>query len=138
MSRKDFYHDRVRQALIREGWTITHAPYLFDTDPELITDLGTERTIAAERENEKIAVEIKSFLGSSQVVDLQRAIGQYTLYEEFLKVQEPDRELYLAVPRYAFEDIFDREVGRVAIQKVGLKLIVFFPSGKEDLLWRKP
>lgn len=124
--------------MIREGWTITHDPYLFDTDPELITDLGAERVIGAERESEKIAVEIKSFLGSSQVVDLQRAIGQYTLYEEFLKAQEPDRELYLAVPRYAFENIFDREVGRVAIQKVGLKLIVFSPSGEEDLLWSRP
>jgi hypothetical protein len=96
----------VKQALIQEGWTITHDPYVFDTDPQLSTDLGAERLIAAERESEKIAVEIKSFLTESQVVDLEKAIGQYGLYRRFLKIQDPERELYLAVPRYAYEDIF--------------------------------
>ncbi len=75
MSRRDTYHEIVKQALIKEGWTITHDPYVFDSDPQLATDLGAERLIAAERETEKIAVEIKSFLNQSQVVDLEKAIG---------------------------------------------------------------
>ena len=36
---------------------------------------------------------------------------QYLLYEEFLKIQEPERVLYLAVPTYAHEDIFASQVG---------------------------
>jgi len=135
MSRRDFYHETVKQALIEEGWTITHDPYIFVTDPQLSTDLGAERLIAAERETEKIAVEIKSFLAESQVVDLEKAIGQYGLYRHFLKTQEPDRDLYLAIPQYAYEDIFARQVGRVAIEEFGLKLIVFSPE--ERLLWKK-
>ena len=75
MSKRDKYHDTVKQALINEGWTITHDPYLFQTDPKLATDLGAERLLAAERGYERIAVEVKSFLRSSQVVDLEEALG---------------------------------------------------------------
>jgi hypothetical protein len=100
MSRRDTYHDIVKHALIREGWTITHDPYMFRSEPELSTDLGAERPIAAEREGEKIAVEIKSFLQVSQVSELEKAIGQYELYTWLLHDQEPDRELYVAVPTH--------------------------------------
>jgi hypothetical protein len=85
MSRKDALHETVKTVLIQEGWTITHDPYLFDSTPQLSTDLGAERTIAAERGLEKIAVEVKSFLNVSQVVDLERAIGQYELYQQLLQ-----------------------------------------------------
>ncbi len=136
MSRRDRYHNIVKQALIRNGWQITHDPYIFETDPELSTDLGAERTIAAERENKKIAIEIKSFLRSSQVVDLERAIGQYELYKRLLHRQEPDRELYLAVPIYAYDGIFSREIGKIAIEEFALKLIIFSLTETEELIWK--
>ena len=114
MSRRDTYHQLVRQALVDDGWTITQDPYYFETVPVLATDLGAERTIAAERGSEKIAVEIKSFLRGSQVVALQRALGQYMLYRAFLKQQEPDRILYMAVPQWAYDDIFASQVDKTA------------------------
>ena len=135
MSRRDFYHETVKEALIQEGWRITHDPYIFDTDPQLSTDLGAERLIAAERETQKIAVEIKSFLAESQVAELEKAIGQYGLYRRFLGLQDPERELYLAIPEYAYENIFTRQVGQIAIEEFGLQLIVF--SSEEGLLWKK-
>lgn len=61
MSKRDKFHDIVKQALEREGWTITHDPYVFKTDPKLAADLGAERLMAAERGYERIVVEIKSF-----------------------------------------------------------------------------
>lgn len=137
MSRKDTYHDWVKSALIREGWTISHDPYFLQSDPKLSIDLGAERTIAAEKGSEKIAVEIKSFIADSQVTELERAVGQYGIYKELLQIQEPDRELYLAVPIDAFENIFSRQVGQVAIKKFKLKLIVFSFS-EAELLWRVP
>lgn len=137
MSRKDTYHDVVKCALIREGWTISHDPYFLQSDPKLSIDLGGQRTIAAERGYEKIAVEIKSFVADSQVVELEKAVGQYGIYQELLQIQEPDRELYLAVPINAFENIFSRQVEQVAIKKFNLKLIVFSFS-EEELLWKLP
>lgn len=30
MAAKDFYHNKLKNALIKEGWLITHDPYIFD------------------------------------------------------------------------------------------------------------
>ena len=55
MSRRDKYHNTVKHALLREGWIITHDPYYFvNTDPQLSTDMGAERLIAAENATQKI------------------------------------------------------------------------------------
>ena len=44
-------------------------------------DLGIEgRFIGAEREDSRIAIEIKEFRGRSAIADLEQAIGQYVLY----------------------------------------------------------
>jgi XisH protein len=137
MSRKDTYHNLVKSALIREGWTISHDPYFLQSDPKLSIDLGAQRTIAAEKGREKIAVEVKSFIADSQVTELERSVGQYGIYEELLQIQEPDRKLYLAVPIDAFENIFNRQVGKVAIKKFQLKLIVF-SFEQEELVWIVP
>ncbi len=137
MSRRDTYHDVVKYALIREGWRISHDPYFLQSDPKLSIDLGVQRTMAAEKGCEKIAVEIKSFIADSQVTELERAIGQYGIYQELLQIQEPERELYLAVPINAFENIFSRQVGKIAIKKFQLKLIVF-SFYEEELLWKFP
>ena len=134
MSRKDTYHYLVKSALIREGWKISHDPYLLKSDPKLSIDLGAERIIAAEKNCDKIAVEVKSFITDSQVTELEKAIGQYGIYEELLKIQEPDRELYLAVPIDAFDNIFSRQVGKIAVKKFNLKLIIFSFS-ESDLQW---
>lgn len=134
MSRKDTYHNLVKSALIKEGWRISHDPYFLQSDPKLSIDLGAERIIAADKNRDKIAVEVKSFIADSQVTELQRSVGQYGIYRELLKIQEPDRELYLAVPIDAFENIFSRQVGKVAINYFQLKLIVF-SFDQEELQW---
>lgn len=137
MSRRDKYHPIVKQALIHEGWTITHDPYSFQTDPPLSTDIGAERVIAAERDHEKIAVEVKSFLAESQVTELERALGQYGLYQGLLEMQEPERELYLAVPENVYANILSRQVGQVAMRYFHLNLIVFSLSEEQPLQWKK-
>jgi hypothetical protein len=137
MSRRDLYHEIVRKALIREGWTITHDPYIINSDPKLAVDMGAERIIAAKREQNRIAVEIKSFVRASQVVDLHDAVGQYAIYDIFLRKQEPERLLYLAVPIHAFENILSREVGQVIVSTLKINLLVYSLSEKEPLIWKK-
>ena len=136
MSKRDQYHETVKAALIKEGWTITHDPYVFQTDPKLAADLGAERLIGAERGYEKIVVEIKSFRRASQVVDLEEAIGQYSLYHLFLRQRDPERKLYLAVPLHAFDNILAREVGRTAIEELKIHVIVYSLSEEEPLQWK--
>jgi hypothetical protein len=60
---KDVFHNSVKAALQKEGWTITHDPYeLAVGGVEMYIDLGAEQLLGAEREGVKIAVEIKSFI----------------------------------------------------------------------------
>jgi hypothetical protein len=113
MPARDTYHNAVKNALIKDGWTITHDPLAVEIDGDrLYIDLGAEQVIAAEKGTRKIAVEIKTFGGPSQMTDMERALGQYILYRIFLRRIEPDRELYLAVPQDVLEDLFQRAPGQ--------------------------
>jgi hypothetical protein len=77
MPAKDTYHDAVRTALIRDGWTITHDPFTISFgNTDVYADLGAERPLAAEKADERIAVEVKSFLGASGLRDFELALGQ--------------------------------------------------------------
>jgi hypothetical protein len=68
---KDLFHDAVKNALIKDGWQITDDPFFLKIGGvELYIDLGAEKLIAAERDNQKIAVEIKSFISSSSLEDV--------------------------------------------------------------------
>ena len=125
MSRRDMYHHLVKHALAKEGWNITHDPYVLLAEPKLAVDLGAERTIAAERGQEKIAVEIKRFRGGNKVADLQEAVGQYSMYQIFLRRQEPTRILYLAVPTYTLDDILSREVGQATNEELKINLLIY-------------
>ena len=45
MPAKDVYHDAVKNALIKDGWTITADPYKIKyKDAELFADLAVEKT----------------------------------------------------------------------------------------------
>jgi hypothetical protein len=65
MPAKDVFHDAVRIGLEKEGWVITDDPLRIEVgDVEMYIDLGAEQVLAA---GEKIAVEIKSFIGTSNI-----------------------------------------------------------------------
>lgn len=113
MPARDTYHNAVKNALVKDGWIITHDPLAIEiAGDRLYIDLGAERVIAAEKGTHKIAVEIKTFGGPSEMADMERALGQYVLYRIFLRRIEPDRELYLAVPQDVLEDLFQRAPGQ--------------------------
>jgi tRNA threonylcarbamoyladenosine modification (KEOPS) complex Pcc1 subunit len=97
---KDRFHDQVKASLVKDFWLITHDPYSIQISEavKLKIDLGAESTIAAERDQEKIAVEIKSFITDSDISEFHAALGQYLNYIQALEDREPDRVLYLAVP----------------------------------------
>lgn len=131
----DIYHDLVKTALQAEGWTITHDPYpLSAGGAELYIDLGAGRPIAAVKQNQKIAVEIKSFLGKSQITEFYSALGQYLTYQQGLKITEPDRQLYLAIPKIAKDEVFSLTLTQQLIAELKIKLLVYSLSG-EIISW---
>jgi hypothetical protein len=136
MPTKDIIHDSVKNALIKEGWVITDDPYTIEyEDATVFIDLGAERVIAAERNDEKIAVEIKSFVGPSAIRDMELALGQYVLYLSFLEVVEPERKLYLAISEAVYENIFERKSIQLLIQRNKVALLVVNLVREEVVLW---
>jgi len=81
VARLDKIHDKVKAALIKDGWTITHDPFTIEFKKLILfADLGAEKMFSAERDGRKIVVEVKSFSQISKVQDLKLALGQYELY----------------------------------------------------------
>lgn len=74
-------------------------------------DLGAEQLLAAEKDIRKIAVEVKSLAGLSEMDDLEKAIGQYVVYHDVLLQVEPERDLYLAVNEETFVNLFEEPIG---------------------------
>jgi len=62
MPAKDAYHDVVLQALKKEGWTITDDPLTLQLDESVnvYLDIGAENLLAAEKQGQRIAVEVKN------------------------------------------------------------------------------
>lgn len=113
MANKDIYHDHVRNALIKDDWTITHEFLRISVGKkDLYIDLGAQRLIGAEKGTQKIAVEVKSFVGKSDVEDLEKALGQFVLYEDILRDIEPDRTLYLAIRQAIYRNLFESQSGK--------------------------
>jgi len=133
---KDLFHDAVKNALQKDGWRITHDPYYLKTGGvEMYIDLGAESILAAERDDQKIAVEIKSFLGASSISEFHAALGQFINYQLALEDIEPDRILYLAVPFDIYDEFFQLGFIQKVIQRMQLKILVYDEQKEEILQW---
>jgi hypothetical protein len=137
MSAKDIFHDAVKIGLQKEKWVITDDPLrLQQGGVDLYVDLGAEKFIGAEKEGEKIAVEIKSFTAPSNISEFHTAIGQFMNYRVALEEQKSDRVLYLAVPLTTYETFFNLQFIQVVIQRYQIKLIIYDPLNEVIALWK--
>ncbi len=136
MSAKDLFHETVKRALQKEQWVVTDDPLKFKFgNVNFQVDLGAERLLAAERDNEKIAVEIKSFLNPSAITDFYAALGQFLSYRLALESVEPERNLYLAVPLDVYDTFFQYEFTQVAVQRYQVLLVVYDPVNEVISRW---
>ena len=92
---RDIIHDAVRNALVKDNWTITADPFRLKYEEfDLLADLSAEHPIVATKASRRIIVEIKSFAGRSFVKELQQALGQYKIYLDIIELTGLDYELY--------------------------------------------
>lgn len=138
MAAKDLFHDAVKQALITEKWIITADPLVIKIDKvKFEIDLAAEKVLAAEKEDKKIAIEIKSFLNTSAITDFHSALGQFLNYRLALQMSEPDRILYLAVPIDTYETFFQERFTQEAIKLYQVLLLVYDPIQEVIVQWKK-
>lgn len=101
----------------------------------LYADLAAERPIAAERDGQKLVVEVKSFIGASKIQDLKETLGQYDIYRYLLEETAPDRKLYIAISNVAYNTFFTQDVAQLILNKHQLPTIVVDIEVEEIMQW---
>lgn len=134
---KDLFHNQVKAALIKDHWEITHDPFRVSISEvvKVQIDLGAESTLAAQRDREKIAVEIKSFVAQSDISEFHTALGQYLNYAQALEDQQLDYKLYLAIPEETFNEFFQLPFVQKSLRRNEINVIVYDPFQQEIKQW---
>lgn len=135
---RDLFHQVVKDALTKDGWNITHDPFPVDYgDVQMQIDLGAERLLAATKDAEKIAVEIKSFVNPSSISEFHTAVGQYLNYRRALRAQEPSRVLYLAVPSQTYNEFFRLRFIQEGVEEYQIYLLIYDIEERSIVKWTK-
>ena len=133
---RDLFHEIVRSAIEKEGWTITDDPLSIRCGGvDLQIDLGAQRLIAAQKAGQKIAVEIKSFVSASKISEFHTALGQFINYRIALRTEDPERILYLAVPLAIYNDFFNLPFTQTVVSENQIKLIIYNIETEEIVQW---
>lgn len=137
MPAKDIYHNAVKNALIKDGWTITADPYPIEyEDAELYPDLAVEKFISEDQKQRKIIVEIKSFISPSPMKDFEMALGQYILYRNLIQLaQDEYQEIYLAITDEIYETFFQRKSIKAVVKLNQVDLLVVNVKKEEIVQW---
>lgn len=136
MAAKDLIHDAIKNALIKDGWTITADPYeLAYQEVSLAVDLAAEKLFEATRGNRKILVEVKSFVGRSFAKEFQSALGQYQMYLGILEATETPDTLYLATSDLAYRRFLQQNVYQMLVERFQLRLLIVDIEKEEIVSW---
>ena len=137
MPAKDTCHDAVKNALIKDGWTITADPYPLEyEDVELYPDLAIEKLISEDQKQRKIIIEIKSFISPSLMKDFQNALGQYILYRDLIQLtQDEYQEIYLAIKDEIYETFFQRKSIKAVVKLNQIALVIIDTQKEEIVQW---
>ncbi|QMW03792.1 XisH family protein [Spirosoma foliorum] len=133
---RDIFHPIVREALEKDGWTITHDPYSVKImGRDYAIDLAAEQIVAAQRGMDKIAIEVKSFVSPSISYEFHTVLGQYLNYHTFMEIKEPERVLYLAVAKNVYNEFFIEEGTQLILNKFSINTIVINAESKTIEAW---
>ncbi len=137
MPADDVIKPNVVNALVKDGWTITHDPYRIEVGTDnLYVDVAAERTlVGAERGVERIAVEVKSFLAPSILREFQLALGQFLLYRSAMKRTDRDRKLIVAVSDTVYANLTARPVVGLVLHDQDVPFVVVHLETEEVVRW---
>ena len=138
MPRKDIYHETVIIALEKEGWLVIDDPLrIVAGGVGLFIDITAEPIVTFGRNDQKVAIEIKSFQIQSQITTFYEAFGKYLTYRKALVITKLDMDLYLAVPKKSFDTIFQKELVKELVKEYQVNLIVYSSLNQTVVSWIK-
>ncbi len=133
MPAKDRYHDTVKRALGKDGWTI---------DDEQITLTVEQRNLWIDLQASKteprlvILIEVKELAEVDSAVEaLANALGKFELYRLAIRAANLAFPLFLAVTKDAYDGILSERIGRLALEHAQIPLIVFDATREEIVEW---
>lgn len=134
----DLFHEAVKNGLKKDGWTAIKDNFQIQTGGvEIYIDLIADRLLVAEKGNEKIAVEIKSFVKPSDIYEFHLAVSQIRNYQLALAKEDPERILYLAVPDDTYEQFFALPFVQEAIKYNDINLLIYNVMNEKIVQWIK-
>jgi hypothetical protein len=138
MPARDLFHNAVIVALQKDGWKITHDPlHLRYGKIDLYVDLGAEKLLAAQKNDEKVAIEIKSFISPSFVNEFHTTLGQYLNYRLVLQEIEPERRLFLAITDDVYQEYFYIPFVAKVIEFNKINFLIYDPIQQKIMQWIK-
>jgi XisH protein len=136
MSRRDSLHKSARRTLEKDGWLITDDPLILVLEKTILkADLGAEKFFTADKDNQKIAVEIKDFDTPSVISELEKTMGQMQLYQWALEDQEPDRQLFLAISENIYLKHFQKPIFQLVLDRKRINLLIYEPEQEVIIQW---
>lgn len=136
MAQLDKIHEVVKNALIKDGWTITAENFQMRfKELKLYGDMEAHK-IFAEKGTRKIVVEVKSFIGISVMSEFQKALGQYRIYKSVLSQLKPEAKVYLAISESAYNKFFTGEGIQFIIEQERLSFFVVDLKSEVITQWK--
>lgn len=136
MPRKDTYHEIVRIGLEKDGWRVIDDPLrIVAGGVGLFIDISAERIMTFEQGHKRVAIEIKSFELQSQITSFYEALGKYLTYRKALFMAKMDFELYLAVPKKAFDSIFQKDLVKELVVEHKVHIVVYSEKNQTITSW---
>lgn len=136
MPAKDIYHDTVKNALIKDGWTITDENLRLPWGgTDAYVDIAAEKIFVAEKAGRKIAVEVKSFIGKSNLTELEKAVGQFIIYRLAMRRIDTERELFLAVEQEIYNEFLVNPDVIELVESEKMKILIFDAVREEIVRW---
>ena len=133
---KDFYHEIVKRALEKDGWLITHDPFVLKyKDLTVFADLGAEKIFISDGIESKIIVEVKVFGSKSKTTEFEKAKGQYDVYLFAMRKNKVERPLFLAISTEIYETVFLRPSIQEIVEKEEINLLIFEVEKEEVVQW---
>jgi hypothetical protein len=126
-------------ALINDGWIITDDPFRLEigkTQQPLEVDLAAEKLLVAEKGNQKILVEIKTFARKSMIHQFHEVLGQYLNYEGAILINEIDRILYLAVSEEVYLKMSEISFIMQQLKRHNVKVVVVDIQNQKIIQWQ--
>lgn len=131
----DSCHQQIVNALRKAGWKIRDEPYyLLFEDFSVFPDIRASQTNGSIEEI--VIVEVKCFLDEKSYLDeLYRAIGQYLIYRNVLRLGGISAKLYLAIPHTVYDRIFLTKATAATISDVKIRLLLVDIDREEIVQW---